>query len=120
MIWKFAVAFFSMLALDIVWGYYTRHVVDRQAHRAATFAAFIVLFNGINTLTYVGTPITLIAVIAGAYAGTWLSCQSTEPLQSFLRKTYPASLRAVLLLAQNIRHRGRSMREWTQSRRRSI
>ena len=72
MIWKIPFAFFAMIALDYVWGCYTKYLVANKAVLAAMYASAIMLTNAVVTIAYVDVPRLIPVVMLGAFVGTWL------------------------------------------------
>lgn len=72
MIWKSLLAFFGMVALDFVWARYVISLTKKHAVVGSTYAAAIMLLNGVVTLTYVSDPWMILPAAAGAFIGTFI------------------------------------------------
>lgn len=70
MLYHWAIAFSAMFALDFVWTFYTKYVVQKKALLAAAYAGGLVLCNAVVTISYIDDHWLLIPVILGALAGT--------------------------------------------------
>ena len=67
------VTFLGMIALDFIWGFYTRRITEGRALHASLYALFITALNGIVVINFVREPALLVAAMAGAFIGTYLS-----------------------------------------------
>ena len=63
--------FAAMFALDLVWVFYTRAAVVKQALLASCWASAIMLLNGMVVLGFVSNKWMLVPAILGAFAGTF-------------------------------------------------
>ena len=75
MIGQASIAFVSMVALDYVWGAYTKFLIEKRAALAGLFASAIILTNAIVTIAYVNDPLLIPVVMAGAFVGTYLAAR---------------------------------------------
>jgi hypothetical protein len=69
----YLLAFLTYLTLDLVWGFYIIAAARRKHWQAAGFAAGIAAFNGATVLFVVENPLTIFALIAGAFVGTLIA-----------------------------------------------
>ena len=65
-------AFFGMVALDFVWARYTITLIKKHHAVSGTYAAIIMLLNGVVVVTYVSNPWMILPAAAGAFVGTFI------------------------------------------------
>ena len=68
-----SLVFLGMTVVDIAYAEYTKKVGDRKTKTASTWAAALVVFNGLVVASFVGDKWLLIPVAAGAWVGTYIS-----------------------------------------------
>ena len=73
MIREAIIAFTAMIALDYVWGAYTKYPSGKESGAGRRIlASAIILTNAIVTIAYVDDPRLIPVVMLGAFVGTWL------------------------------------------------
>jgi hypothetical protein len=72
MIWQVILAFLGMVALDYVWARYVLTLTKKRIIVGSSYAAGIMLLNGMVTLTYVSNPWMILPAAAGAFIGTYI------------------------------------------------
>ena len=73
MIIDIALAFGSMMMLDLIWVKYTHALMQYRAGAAGIWAAGIAVCMAIVTITYVSNPWMIIPTAAGAFCGTYIA-----------------------------------------------
>ena len=75
MIWKSLLAFSGMVALDFVWARYVISLNKKHIAVGSSYAAAIMLLNGVVTLTYVSDPWMILPAAAGAFEAESLAAR---------------------------------------------
>lgn len=78
MLWKSAIVFLALFALDFVWAKYTYAMTNRWPWISSGYASAIILLNGVATISFVKDPILVIPAMLGAFAGTFLAVKFTK------------------------------------------
>jgi len=69
---EYAVAFFSIFFLDIVYTYYLRCVARNNALGASVWSVACYLLGGVAVISYTTNHWLLIPAVAGAFCGTYV------------------------------------------------
>jgi uncharacterized membrane protein YfcA len=78
MIWESLLAFFGLAVLDFIWARYTLSLAKKRAFAGGSYAAVIMLLNGVVTLTYVHNPWMILPAAAGAFIGTYIGSKTDK------------------------------------------
>lgn len=76
---QFALVFVSLVAVDVCWTLYIAEVNARNAVKAATWSALIMLCGAFATISFVHDKRLLIAAILGAWVGTYIAVRIKGP-----------------------------------------
>lgn len=71
----YGTAFLAMLVLDVAYARYTLATAALSTMRASCWASLITVCNGVVVLSYVHDWRTLVAAVAGAFAGTYIAAR---------------------------------------------
>ena len=69
--------FVVYVAIDFLYGYYTKKVVESRPFLAAHAATGIALMAAFGVLSYTENPLYIVPIAAGSWVGTYISVKYT-------------------------------------------